>query len=125
MPTASEVANASYYKISSSQWYPNNQGNSMQITIENLLAHGTPVALGMQDTPEFNALSTFHTNVVAPPTSAELATAGPGGFPIHYVFVPKYNSTGLWVENQWRTTRGSNGYAKLSWAFVNQMSTGL
>jgi hypothetical protein len=121
MPTASEVANASYYKISSSQSYQNNGGNSMQTTIETLLSQGTPVALGIPDTPEFNNLGSSPGDVVMPPTAAE---TGSGGFTTHYVFVPKYDSTGVWVENQWGTRWGDNGYGELSWAFVNQESLG-
>jgi hypothetical protein len=41
----------------------------------------------------------------------------------HAVFASKYDAQGVWIENSWGSDWGDNGWAELSWDFVNNYST--
>lgn len=115
-PTAVEKANAANYKIASYALEPNRGGASMQEWLERTLRGGNPAAVGLNiyATDTFSSVSAATNYVVYPP---------PAGSPVvnsHYVFAYGYDQTGLLIENQWGTGWANHGYAKLSWAFVNQ-----
>jgi hypothetical protein len=50
----------------------------------------------------------------------DVPTAGMTNYGNHGVFAAKYDTAGVWIENQWGTSWGNQGWAELSWAFVNQ-----
>ncbi len=112
-PTAAERASAATYKVAS--WatiYPA-AGVSAQQAIESAIAGGNPVAVGV---------AVYDNFYNAGPTSyyVDVPTPGMTLYGNHAVFASKYDANGLWVENQWGTGWGQNGWVELSWAFVNQ-----
>src|SRR5579883_1676749 len=111
-PTPAERQNASHYKITGfGQIYVQGGGNAQQ-AIQNALANGQPVVIGLPVYGNFMYASASQPYVDVPPPGSTLY----GG---HAVLAVKYDANGLWVENQWGTGWGLNGYAELSWAFVN------
>ncbi len=63
--------------------------------------------------PEFD-----HANTTNPVVG--LPVAGEASRGNHAVFAPKYDQTGVWIENSWGTGWGRSGWGELSWAFVQQ-----
>jgi hypothetical protein len=113
-PTTAETANAGQDTIVSYNDVGNPGGTGFQNWIENTLASGNPVAIAIPVYPEFDGVSATNNWLVGTPTAGETSRGG------HAVFAPKYDANGLWIENSWGTGWGNNGYAELSWAFVNQ-----
>jgi hypothetical protein len=111
-PTAAERQNASQYKVTGfGQIYRQGSGNA-QLAIETALADGQPVVIGLPVYSNFMYASASQPYVDSPPAGSTLY----GG---HAVVGVKYDANGLWIQNQWGTNWGLNGYAQLSWAFVN------
>lgn len=115
-PTPTELGNAANYKIASYAIATNNGGNTMQDSIQQTLATGNPVAitLALYSDDTFSSVGPGTNYVVYPP---------PAGNPVvnyHDVFAYKYDSTGLWIENQWGASWADKGFAELSWAYVNR-----
>jgi len=109
-PTAGEAADASHYKLAS---YSEVGGPNLRNWIEATIAGGNPVAIGIPVYPEFDAARAANP-LVGVPGSSEHSRGN------HVVFASKYDANGLWIENQWGTSWGLNGWAELSWSFVNQ-----
>jgi hypothetical protein len=112
-PTARETTKAARYKIAR-YTYKDHGGTEMQTYIEGTLAHGDPVAIALTIYPEYMHVSAATKYVVYPPQPGEAI------FDPHAVFAYKYDRTGLWIEDEWGTDWGRNGYAELSWSYVNQ-----
>jgi len=113
-PTTAEVSNAANYKITGwkTLWSGvANQGTTGQLAIERALAAGDPVAIGF---PVFRDFQTLKGDT---PYNT-LSGTSMGG---HMVAAYGYDSDGVWIRNSWTTNWGSNGDAKLSWAFVNKL----
>jgi hypothetical protein len=100
-------------KIASYNDVSNGGGTSLQTWIENSLAAGNPVAVMIPVYPEFRNVSGPGW-LVTPPLPGETSSGN------HALFGSKYDSNGLWIENSWGTGYGNNGYAELSWSFINQ-----
>jgi hypothetical protein len=49
----------------------------------------------------------------------DVPSAGMTDYGNHAVFAPKYDAAGVWIENSWGTSWGLQGWAELSWAFVD------
>jgi hypothetical protein len=115
-PTPTERNNARNYKISDYAIALNQGGTTMQDWIEHTLASGNPVAvaLNLYSPDVFSTVSAATNFVVYPPP------AGSSIVNVHDVFAYKYDSTGLWIENQWGPGWADHGHAELSWAYVNQ-----
>jgi hypothetical protein len=115
-PSAAEIANAANAKIAGYEIVQGPAGffgSSLRGYIETKLASGNPVALSFPVYPEFaNADSThfFVTN----PLPGETSVGG------HAVAAFKYDANGVWIENSWGTGFGINGWAELSWDFLNK-----
>ncbi len=109
-PTAAESSNALHTKIAS---YNEVDGSNLQTSIENTLASGNPVVVALPIYPEFDHASASNP-LVGLPQPGETSRGG------HVVFASKYDANGLWIENSWGTSWGLNGWAELSWSFVNQ-----
>ncbi len=114
-PTAAERSNAAQYKITS---YYNifdglQTGNTAQVLLEQQLASGFPAVITLPVYPEFDNANSSNSLVGTP-------TAGQTSRGYHEITAFGYNTQGLLVENQWGTYWGNNGWATLSWAFVNQ-----
>jgi len=111
-PTTVEQANASRYKIASYHLlvYLSGQGTATQQAIEASLAGGDPVAMSL---PAYDNIENANaTDYYIDGVSGTFH----GG---HAVFASKYDANGVWIENQWGTGWGLNGWAELSWNFVN------
>jgi hypothetical protein len=111
-PTTAENASAKNYKVTGWTRLFNgaNQGAAAQTVIEQQLAAGTPVALGIPVYRDFMNLRahTLYTTVGA-------ATIG-----LHMVAVYGYDADGIIIRNSWGTGWGNDGDAHLSWAFVTK-----
>lgn len=116
-PTAAELKAAAPYKVSSGSmlFFGVGIGNQTQITVESSLAAGRPVILAIPIYGNFDSAGPASYLVDVP--SAGMTSRGG-----HGVFVSKYDSKGVWIENSWGTGWGKAGWAELSWAFVNQYS---
>jgi hypothetical protein len=110
LPTAGETANASHIRIAS---YSDVAGPNLQNWIQSTMASGNPVVLGLPIYPEFDHASASNP-LVGLPQPGETSRGG------HAVFAVGYDANGVWIENSWGTSYGLNGWAELSWAFVNQ-----
>jgi hypothetical protein len=110
LPTAGETYGAGRVKLAS---YNDVSGPNLQNWIETTLASGNPVAIGIPVYPEFDHASAANP-LVGLPQPGEASRGG------HAVFASKYDANGLWIENSWGTSYGLNGWAELSWSFVNQ-----
>jgi hypothetical protein len=110
-PTAAEKTNAANYK---STGYSSLLGSgTAQTVVENALAAGYPVAVGIP------VYSNFY-NATAAASYVDVPPSGSTFYGNHAVAGVKYDANGLWIENSWGTYWGLNGYVELSWAFVNQ-----
>lgn len=114
LPTSAETANAASYKIAgyTTLFVGPNQGASAQQAIEASITGGDPVGIGL---PVYDNLW----NADASHYYIDVSNLGPTNHGNHAVTAFKYDANGLWVENQWGTGWGLNGWAELSWAFVN------
>lgn len=112
-PTAAERANAAHYRVTGyTSIYQQGSGNAQQ-AIESALAAGQPIVVGIPVYSSFMYASASAPLVDVPP-------AGATYFGGHGIVAVKYDANGLWIQNQWGTSWGLNGFAELSWAFVNQ-----
>jgi C1A family cysteine protease len=112
-PTAAQHANAANYKLTGyTTLFANDAGlggSALQVSIQNALAAGQPVAIGFPVRPGFDALST--TNLL------DTDTTGPiRGY--HEVLALGYDANGLLIQNQWGTAWGNHGYGRLGWNVV-------
>jgi hypothetical protein len=110
LPTAAETTNAVHYTIAS---YNDVSGSNLQGWIEASIAGGNPVAIGIPVYPEFDHARAGDP-LVGLPRTGEQSRGN------HAVFASKYDANGLWIENSWGTGFGLNGWAELSWSFVNR-----
>ncbi len=111
-PTSVEQTNATRYKIASYQYllYRGGQGTAAQQAIEASIAGGDPVVLSIPVYDNFYNASP--SNYYIDDISGDFRGS-------HVVFASKYDANGVWIENQWGTRWGLNGWAELSWNFVN------
>jgi len=112
-PTSGETSNAAQYKIGG--WSNVPTGNGLQQAIETALSNGNPVGLGIAVYSNFYGANSASYYVDAPPS-------GMTYYGSHGVTAFKYDANGVWVANQWGTSWGLNGWAELSWAFINNSS---
>lgn len=113
-PTAAQQATAATYKLAGydTLFVGANQGPAAQQAIETRIAGGDPVGIGLPVYDNFwNADSTHY--------YVDTANMG-ANHGNHAVVASKYDANGLWVENQWGTGWGLNGWVELSWSYVNQ-----
>jgi hypothetical protein len=117
LPTAAEIANAAHYKIKSYAVYdPTSTGLNLEDWIKTTIAGGSPVVLGI---PVYNNFyyATSSSYLVGVPA------AGSTLFGYHAIFGDKYDANGVWIENQWGTWWGLNGWVELGWDFINWLYT--
>jgi hypothetical protein len=113
LPTSSEKSNAFPIKIDSYEDVLNTPFTPLQGYIQSKLAGGDPVVLAIPVYPEFDHASQT-SYVVTSPKAGETSIGN------HAVTVFKYDTTGAWIENQWGTGWGLNGWALLTWDFINR-----
>jgi hypothetical protein len=113
LPSTTQQANAAHYKIG--QWhtlFAGYEGAASQAAIQNALANGQPVAIGMVVRQDFYWDEFSAGYIDTDTTSAEVGS--------HEVLAVGYNSNGLLIQNSWGTDWGNGGFAWLSWAVVQK-----
>ncbi len=123
-PTAAQRALARHYALAGITYFP---GRAAQIgdprdwdtnpsrvrtVIETALAAGHPALIGLTVYP--NLYNATATSAWIAPVPADPA-ASLGG---HELVVMGYDNAGAWVENSWGTSWGLNGYAEISWPYL-------
>jgi hypothetical protein len=110
-PTAAETTNAAQYKVLgySNLYYSNDPAQNRRQLIEQAIAGGDPVDLGIAVYPSFYYANS--SSYVADSTSGTL-------FGYHGIFAAAYDAQGVWIENSWGTAYGRNGWVELSWNYV-------
>jgi hypothetical protein len=94
------------------------QQDDARHAIERSLTQGVPIVLSLT---VFKAM--LATDAAHPYIGVEAARTGIDG--PHAVFASHYDAHGLWIENEWGLGWGRNGYAELSWDFVNRYVDGV
>jgi C1A family cysteine protease len=112
-PTPAEVTAAAPFKILSGTELLSGPNTYNQTAVEASIAAGRPVLLSIPVYPNFDGASAADPFVDVPSPG----TTSRGD---HAVFAPKYDASGVWIENSWGTDWGQEGWAELSWAFVRQ-----
>jgi len=114
-PTSAEAANALAHRTSGGSYLflGQSQGPAAMTAIETALAAGAPVAIGIPVYLPFEYLSP--TEAVMTPAKATGAMLGG-----HMIAAYGYDSTGVKIANSWGTRWGKNGWATLSWDFVDR-----
>ncbi len=113
-PTAQQRANAAPYKLAgyTTLFVGANQGDPARQMIEAALSSGTPVGIGLTIYDNFWNADSTHYYIDTTDMGANHGN--------HAVVAFKYDANGLWVENQWGTGWGLNGWVELSWDYVKQ-----
>ncbi len=109
-PTSAEKTNAGRFKISG--YRTSNLTGGVQKAIEATIAEGRPAILSIQVYPEFDN-ATASSYLVGPPSGSDVSRGG------HAITAFAYDSAGVWIMNSWGLGWGNNGWAELSWEFVN------
>lgn len=111
LPTPAERAHASRYEIDSYQTLFDGAGQADASTvIEEALAGGQPVLLGI---PVYSPGFDETTYDYPGPTSSDYFRGD------HAVVAVGYDNYGIVVENSWGDTWGDNGFADLSYGFID------
>ncbi|MGO8951595.1 MAG: C1 family peptidase [Ktedonobacterales bacterium] len=116
-PVADSVlTNAARYRIAGYKDYQNLDGQSFVNYIKQVLASQNPLAIGIKVSTQFNNFKNLPAS-----TTSDLITGTSGNLGGHAVFAYGYDQKGLLIENQWGTQWGFNGYAELSWGYVESL----
>lgn len=106
-----DITNAARYKIASYSVVGNPGGSqAFAAYIKQTLAAQTPLAIGVETSRGFDQLNAQSASNLVTDTSSQTGR--------HALFAYGYDQDGLLVENEWGTDWGYNGYAVLSWAYV-------
>ncbi len=112
-PTASERANAARFAIAGYRvlFQADRQGAKARWAIEQAMAAGNPVGLGIPVYDDFWNADATHYHV-----------DGARGklYGNHAVFAAGYDRAGVWIENQWGASWGLKGWVRLSWSFIDR-----
>ena len=108
-PTSAQKTNAGRFKITYST---SNMAGGAQQAIESVIAAGRPAILSLEVYPEFDDANSS-SYLVGPPRAGDVSRGG------HAIAAFAYDSAGVWVMNSWGLDWGNNGWAELSWDFVN------
>jgi hypothetical protein len=109
-PTTAQRSNAGRFKITGYKLSSLTSGT--QRAIEAVIASGRPALLGIAVYRELdNASSSSY--LVGPPVAGDAFRGN------HSIAAFAYDKNGVWVMNSWGADWGKNGWAELSWNFVN------
>jgi len=109
-PSTAARANAAHFKIAG--YTKGDLSGGAEAAIKSALAAGHPPTLAITVYPEFDDADA-QSYIVGPPQSGDVASGG------HAITAFRYDDTGVWILNQWGTGWGNDGWAVLSWDFVN------
>lgn len=114
-PTRRAAANASGHKVT--DWSEIDLSNP-ELGIKQALAAGVPVVIGMET---YSAIEnvTRENFLIDPPMRGEQSSGG------HAVALFAYDDVGVWFANSWGTAWGVDGWAQLSWEFINGAQNGV
>lgn len=111
-PTAAQRANAANFRLAgwtSLYWTPVQAVSISRPTIEQALAAGQPVALGIK----------VYSNLLAIGAGNARYSTPSGAFAgVHALAVLGYDDFGVRVESSWGRSWGADGFAWLSWSYV-------
>lgn len=110
-PTQSETDNAAQWRISGYTSLPT--GSSLRDAVESAVAGGLPVIFSFDVYQSFEDMSQQ--------TAQDYSYTDPSGEqPLggHEITIVGYTSQGVTIENSWGSGWGDNGYANLSWNFL-------
>jgi len=107
-PTAEQTALAARYRIAGHRFIESVPGSN-RAQIESLMAAGSPVVLNIALTGTFYAVSADSYLFSGPSAPSD---------PSHDIAAFGYDSAGVWVENSWGTGWGKDGWAELSWGWL-------
>lgn len=113
VPSAAQTAAAAAFEIADYKYLTliTSSATPQQI-IETALAAGTPISFSIEAFQElYNVTPTSY--LIPPPAS------GSTYYGSHAITALGYTADGVWFENTWGTDWGKNGWAMLSWDFVN------
>ncbi|AGZ44593.1 IPT/TIG domain-containing protein [Actinoplanes friuliensis] len=115
-PTSGQIANARNYRVSgwTRLWTGVGQGPNARTVVQQALANGMPVALGFGVFQDFMDLKTHTLYDTTSGTSL-------GG---HMITAFGYDSDGVIIRNQWGSSWGNGGDAKVSWDFITTVVSG-
>lgn len=111
-PTPAQRANAANFRLAgwtSLYWTPTQAASISRPLIEQALAAGQPVALGIKVYSNLLAIGAGNTRYTTP--SGTYAGT-------HALTVLGYDDFGVHVESSWGRTWGADGFAWLSWSYV-------
>jgi C1A family cysteine protease len=110
LPTSAQKTNAANFKITN--YVKSDLSKGAKSAIMSVIAGGTPAIIALMVYPEFeNANASNY--LIGPPVAGDSAEGG------HAVTAFAYDENGVWILNQWGGDWGNNGWAELSWDFVD------
>ena len=111
LPTEAEVANASHWRISGYESLGIGYDPAdTKATLQAAMAAGKPVVLGIPVYDNFFDVSAAHSDYSSVSGSYE------GG---HAITAFGYDAYGVTIENSWGAGWGDDGFARLSWSFID------
>lgn len=111
---AAEYKTTAYHELFVTQNYPTGIGTAAEAAIKQALATGNPVGLAVPQTTGFENLNASDYTLNLDDAGAKTIESG-----AHYLVALGYDANGITVENSWGTSWGKNGFAKLSWDWIN------
>ena len=111
LPTESEIANASHWRISGYESLGIGfDPADTKVALQTAMAAGKPVVLGIPVYDNFFDVSAAH------PDYSSVSGSYEGG---HAITAFGYDAYGVTIENSWGTSWGDDGFARLSWSFID------
>ena len=110
-PTQAQIQAAAPYKISGYHQI-SLQGGAQQ-ALTSAVAAGSPVVIGIAVFDEFMNASASNGYLVGAPGPSSQYYGG------HAISVQKYDDKGVWILNSWGAGWGNQGWAELSWDYLN------
>ncbi len=123
-PTPAQRVLARHFTLTGVTYYPGQAArigdprdwdtnpNRVRTSIETALAAGHPALIGIAVYP--NLYNATATSAWVAPVPAD-PSGSLGG---HELVVMGYDNAGAWVENSWGTSWGLDGYAEISWPYL-------
>jgi hypothetical protein len=108
-PSTLQTANAASFKISG--YTQLDLSGGARTAIETTLASGKPAILSIVVYSEFENANP-NGFLIGPPVTGDTSYGG------HAITAFAYDANGVWIENQWGTDWGTNGWGELSWDFI-------